>query len=457
MDTAHAHPDDPQPLGASLRRSSGDRILLGLCAGIARSAGLSPLAVRLGAVLASAIVLPLVLLAYTVTAVLVPRDDGAALLGQGHRDRRDLWIALALTLLAAPAALSVGTDGGPAIFTGGFGFVVLPLIALGGLAFMAMRRDRALAASPATPATASAPYASGVEPMTAETEHVAMPGAAAQAATGATDPATAATQVHPGGTPPAEAPPTFIQPPAPTPPAPQRPGLTLPVLAAVAAVPAILAILLTTGAVDASAATWATALAIMAVISAGGAVAIAVLRPSYLSAAFLVLLAAMLGVSSIGVSQVGPVLDDGVGQRTYRATSPADLGTPYVLGAGQLDIDLRALRLQPRERITVQARLGFGELNIAVPRGTRIVTTRASSADELRTTARENGAPDSASAAAPTIVLDLRGRGVDAILRTGSGQRLTDLNVLARTEFGFWRGGRSDSPFTRTAGRLALP
>ena len=112
MDTAHAHPDDPQPLGASLRRSSGDRILLGLCAGIARSTNISPLAMRLGTVLVSFILLPFVLLAYTVTAVLVPRDDGAALIGTGWRDRRDVWIALGLTLLAAPVALGAGSAGG---------------------------------------------------------------------------------------------------------------------------------------------------------------------------------------------------------------------------------------------------------------------------------------------------------------------------------------------------------
>ena len=130
MDTAHAHPDDPQPLGASLRRSSDDRILLGLCAGLARNAGISPLAMRLATVLVSFILLPFILVAYVVTAVIVPRDDGAALVGTGWRDRRDVWVALALTLLAAPSALSVSGDG--PFFPHHFGFIAVPIIALPG-------------------------------------------------------------------------------------------------------------------------------------------------------------------------------------------------------------------------------------------------------------------------------------------------------------------------------------
>lgn len=477
MDTAHAQPDPPQPLGATLRRSAHDRVLLGLCAGIARSAGLSPLAVRLGTIVVSFLLLPFVLLAYTVAAVIIPRDDGAALVGTGWRDRRDVWIALALTLLAAPAALGAGDGAAP--WNHHFGFAFFPLAVLTGLALLAVHRQGERDARKATPwtppapahpaapaqpsaptepatttkvfpaAQATAPTAivgtdapSAAEPMTAESADAA--GAAGAFGAPATEP------------PRTEEPPsaTFVRPPAQPPQdpeAPRRPGLTLPVLAAIAAVPAIFGMLLASGAVDAEASSFAVALAAMAVVSAAGAVTIAITRPSYLGPGLLVLLAAALGIASIGVGQFGSVLDDGVGERHYRVTDPAELSTPFVLGAGQLDIDLRTLRLQPRERVMVKARLGFGEMNVAVPEGVRVVTTRESSASELTVTARENGAAASASAAAPTIVLDLRARGVDARVVTGRERDLTNLDVLSETSLGFWNGRRSNAPFVSGA------
>lgn len=468
MDTAHAHPDDPQPLGASLRRSSGDRILLGLCAGIARSTNISPLAMRLGTVLVSFILLPFVLLAYTVTAVLVPRDDGAALIGTGWRDRRDVWIALGLTLLAAPVALGAGSAGGPALWTGHFGFVLLPLMGLAALAFIAMRRDRAAwsPASPAptptpTPTTPAAAYTvADATAVTSATAPVDAPAATDEQSEGPVPDAPGAsdglTTERPAGDgpgfaspPPPPQGPTFVrsgsaQPPEP---APRRPGLTLMVLAAVVAVPAFFGLLLAAGAVDAKPTSWAVMLAVMAVVSAAGAVAIAVLRPSYLGPGLLVLLAAALGISSIAVGQFGKVFEDGVGERDYRVSTRADLATPFVLGAGEMNIDLRPLHVAPNTRYTVHARIGFGEINVAIPRGVRVLTTPQSNASALTTTARENGATDSESATAPTIVLDLRARGANARLVTGQSRDVSQLDVMAETSIGFWNGRRSNGPF----------
>jgi phage shock protein PspC (stress-responsive transcriptional regulator) len=464
MDTAHSHPHEPQPLGASLRRSSDDRILLGLCAGLARTAGISTLAARLATVLISFLLLPFVLLTYTVTAVLVPRDDGAALVGSGWRDRRDVWIALALTLLAAPAALSAGSDGGP-LFAGHFGFVVVPLIALTAVAFLAVRRDRDRASARADDAWRPQPSAEPAQPAAAPAHQMAADATAETAATAIITPpasdsaADAPEPTRIQATPPAPAAPTGPAAPsgpvfarAPQPPAgpanQKRPGLTLPVLAAVASVPAFFAILLASGGVQPEASSWAVMIAVMAVVSAAGAVAIAILRPSYLGAGLLVLLAAALGVASIGVGQFGAVLDDGVGERAYRVTNPAELTDPFVLGAGEMNIDLRALRLADAQRVTLRARLGFGEMNIAVPRGVRVLTTRASSASALTVTARENGAAATASASAPTIVLDLRARGVNARVVSGRDRDVSNLAVLAESDLGFWSGDRTDAPFS---------
>ncbi|MBO9534809.1 MAG: PspC domain-containing protein [Solirubrobacteraceae bacterium] len=471
MDTAHTQPDAPQPLGATLRRRSDDRILLGLCSGLARSAGISPLALRLATLLSAFLLLPFLLVAYVVTAVIVPRDDGAALVGTGWRDRRDVWIALALTLIAAPSALSLGSGDDP-FPTGHFGFVIVPLFALGILAFLAVRRDReqgsasmfsshdagattpaAGAVAPAQPSeTTSVQPTVGDAPTTATTAFAAGD-TAATTVFGPSAPATtpdAAGAAPAGGStpPPPNEPPTFVRGTTVPPQGPKRPGLTMPVLGAVAMVPAIFAILLAGGAVDAEASSWSVMLAVMAVVSAAGAVTIAILRPSYLGAGLLVLLAAALGISSIGVGQFGGVIDDGIGEREFRVSTPTELRDPFILGVGQMDIDLRPLELQPGQRVTVHARLGFGELNVAVPRGARILTTAPSNASALAVTARENGAADSASASAPVIVLDLRGRGINARVLSGRDRDVSQLNVLAETDLGFWSGGRRDEPFT---------
>src|SRR5215218_6293783 len=90
-----------------LRRPAGDRLLLGVCAGIARSLDLSPLAVRLGAVVLAAVAVPLVLAGYVIAAAIVPRDDGRALLGGVPADRRESvlgWTLVATVLITFAAA-----------------------------------------------------------------------------------------------------------------------------------------------------------------------------------------------------------------------------------------------------------------------------------------------------------------------------------------------------------------
>ena len=84
------------PARHPLRRDRGDRLLLGVCSGIARSLDVSPLAVRIGAVVLAAVAFPLVLAAYVIVAAIVPRDDGRVLLGGVPADRRETLIGWSL-------------------------------------------------------------------------------------------------------------------------------------------------------------------------------------------------------------------------------------------------------------------------------------------------------------------------------------------------------------------------
>jgi hypothetical protein len=62
----------------------------------------------------------------------------------------------------------------------------------------------------------------------------------------------------------------------------------------------------------------------------------------------------------------------GAGQRVISPRSVAELEPRYDLALGQLVIDLSHLKLQPNERVDIEARVGLGELVVAVPAGVPI-------------------------------------------------------------------------------------
>jgi phage shock protein PspC (stress-responsive transcriptional regulator) len=64
----------------------------------------------------------------------------------------------------------------------------------------------------------------------------------------------------------------------------------------------------------------------------------------------------------------------GVGDRLERPRSAADLEDEYRLGAGHLELDLSELELPPGET-RVDARIGFGELEIVLPRDVAVDVT----------------------------------------------------------------------------------
>jgi phage shock protein PspC (stress-responsive transcriptional regulator) len=82
----------------------------------------------------------------------------------------------------------------------------------------------------------------------------------------------------------------------------------------------------------------------------------------------LVLLAGALGLALAGTVAARPVIDAGVGDRTWRPTGSAD----YRLGVGDATLDLRDVPLRESGTIGIDARVDVGHLLVLVPAGARV-------------------------------------------------------------------------------------
>ena len=82
-------------------------------------------------------------------------------------------------------------------------------------------------------------------------------------------------------------------------------------------------------------------------------------------------------------------LGGGVGDRTERPSTPADL-TEYELGVGNLQVDLRQLQV-PAGTTLVEARVGIGELAVEVPGGVSVEVVARSGLGEVQVLGQEEG------------------------------------------------------------------
>jgi phage shock protein PspC (stress-responsive transcriptional regulator) len=363
---------DAVPARPPLRRPRADRLLLGVCAGVARSLELPPLGVRLAAVALAAVALPLVAAGYVIVAAIVPRDDGRVLLGGVPADRRETlvgWALIAGVLIwFVDAEFRLEELVWPGLSS--FGIFAAAVAALG---LLALNQRRAAMAAPAAPVAASPAAAASPTPSAASPgrDTADAPGPSAAADTAATADAsrpfatgdTAATAAF------ADAP-TATQP-LPPPPPPRPRGISLGTIgAAVLLIGAAIAFLLdAVDAIDPDATAVAAALAVGAVAAGAGAIAGAVLQRR--GVLVLLALGALLAATGAGVGLVSDELDEGVGFRTERPATAADIPATYVLGVGDLDVDLRDTLL-PAGVTTVRARVRVGELTVIVPRGVRV-------------------------------------------------------------------------------------
>jgi Cell wall-active antibiotics response 4TMS YvqF len=82
-------------------------------------------------------------------------------------------------------------------------------------------------------------------------------------------------------------------------------------------------------------------------------------------------------------------LAGGVGDRTERPSTPAEL-TEYELGVGNLEVDLSRLQV-PLGTTTVEARLGIGELVVALPDGVSVEVVARSGLGEVQVLGDQEG------------------------------------------------------------------
>jgi hypothetical protein len=149
----------------------------------------------------------------------------------------------------------------------------------------------------------------------------------------------------------------------------------------------------------------------------------------------LLALGVVLGGAAASVALLETELDDGIGLRTERPLTVADIPDSYRLGAGELDIDLRDTEL-PTGPTTVRARIGAGELDVFVPAGVRVESVgpthvagvgRVNAAlrsgklpENKRRAAKERRARARAAAARPVVRIDADVREGDAeVIRVG--------------------------------------
>jgi hypothetical protein len=102
-----------------------------------------------------------------------------------------------------------------------------------------------------------------------------------------------------------------------------------------------------------------------------------------------VVLAVVLSLAAAADWDLEIPLGGGVGDRTERPTTPADL-TGYELGVGNLVVDLRQLQVPPGTT-RVQARVGVGELAVEVPQGVSVAVVARSGLGQVQALGQEEG------------------------------------------------------------------
>jgi phage shock protein PspC (stress-responsive transcriptional regulator) len=122
----------------------------------------------------------------------------------------------------------------------------------------------------------------------------------------------------------------------------------------------------------------------------------------------------LLLLATIPASVIDVPITGGVGDRTYRPTTVAQVRSSYELGIGELDLDLRDLTLGD-ETVEIDAQVGIGRLDIHVPSTTRVEVRAHAGAGQLSlfSNTYEDDWPANATITAPgtgegTIVLDAK-------------------------------------------------
>lgn len=103
--------------------------------------------------------------------------------------------------------------------------------------------------------------------------------------------------------------------------------------------------------------------------------------------ALLVVMAVLLGIALAATTAVRPMLEAGVGERTWTPTGAAD----YRLGVGDATLDLRNMIIGDGAPPQLEARVDIGELTIIVPKAVRVAVRMHADLGELAVPDPVNG------------------------------------------------------------------
>lgn len=349
-----------------LRRDGQRKMLLGVCAGIARTLDADPVLIRAVVIVIGLLAGPLAVIAYVATAVITPRDDGRMLLSGDPPDSRENWLGWVGVIVAACLLIASGPvfdgpwDGDP---------VAMPLLAValiaGVVVLIRANRDRQAPPVDATTGTAMTADAAPADPVTAATA-VTPPDQAPTAPLPAVR-----TYAPRGGD-------TAQHSPVPPPPSePAGPSIFLPTAGAITGAAAIAVLIDALGIADLS----ATAVAVLLAVGALGAGAAAAFARTGMRGRVLTLvLAIVLALSGAATAALDEQFADGVGYRTIRPAIAADLEPEYRLGVGLLELDLRDTAL-PAGVTNVRAHVGAGDIQLRVAPDVQVVPVGDTSID----------------------------------------------------------------------------
>ena len=351
-----------------LRRSRTDRHVAGVSGGLGRYAGIDPLIFRILFVVLTVFGGSGILL-YALGWLLVPEEGETESEGQrlmNGRSSRSKGSILALIVVVVAGVVAIG-----ATVNSGWGIGGLGVLAVIGLAaVLLLRNGHRYPQQPAGPVYGpvygpvpppAEPGAYGQTTGTAYTAPAPAP-AAPQTASFAPQTATFAPQPAPATPPPAR--PTYpVWTPAPPPPSPPKERS---VLGRVTLCTALIVVGLLVGwnaATDHDVTGRVVFAAALGVVGLGLVVGAFAGRARGL-VVWGVLLTALASAAAV-VPDV-PV-NGGVGDRTWRPATVADLRSTYRLGIGDAELDLTRLDLTGADRQRVEVRQGVGDLTIVIP------------------------------------------------------------------------------------------
>ncbi len=341
-------PTDTPPYrrpGTPLTRSTDDKVLGGLSAGLGRYFGIDPVVFRIAFVVLTLAGGSGVLL-YLVGWLMIPDDAGGNALKRFGGERHQKLAAAVL----AGAGLLILLDN---VFGGDDDIPLgLVLVGLGGLYLWSRHKDDA-GADPLPPPDHPYPPAPPPPPFTPAPSDAAPTLELAPAGVGAA-PAPKARKPHSALVP-----------------------VTFSLLAVLAGAATLFGLSLTTGLA-------------LALLLTGGALIVGAWRGR---ARWLIPVGLVLSVALAGASLIDVPITGGAGEVGFRPLTVEEIRTPYRLGAGELVVDLGAIDFDGRD-VTVVASVAAGHVDIIVPAGVTVDVDAHVGAGNLMLFGRESDGLD---------------------------------------------------------------